>query len=59
MSFRHIYFDADKSAQYFIVGETMPTIYYKGGGLFGPFWLPSLLSKFSDSAKVEQTKMKN
>ena len=37
MSFRHIYFDADKSAQYFIVGETMPTIYYKGGGLFGPF----------------------
>ena len=36
MSFRHIYFDADKS-QYFIVGETMQTIYYKGGGLFGPF----------------------
>ena len=40
MSFRHIYFDADKSAQYFIVGETMPTIYYKGGGLFGPFDFP-------------------
>ena len=53
MLFKNIYFDVDKSTQYFAVREIIPTIYYEDKGLFGPTWSPSLPLNFSESSKEE------